>query len=447
MQEYSPEQIVKSTSDTQSIWNVLCVDDESMVLRALKRLLKNTEFNFFAASSAKEGATLMAQTSIDIVISDMQMPEINGAEFLARIAEEYPHCYRILLTGYSDNDSTVSAINEGQVHRYLQKPWNNDELLLTLTQAAERLSLEQEKQQLLKTVKQQNEALNTLNQDLEQKIELRTRQIRQAMTKLEIVNSQIKKNQRATLKVFYNLISLNENLGGKHAEQISELCELIARKLELEPAEVTAVQLAGLLSELGLLSLPEKIKTLPFSKLSSAEQKVFLEHPMKAYIALAPAQNLNDVAEIIKHQYEQFCGAGTPDGLYGTQIPLGARILAVARDYINSINGKLYDICKSRNDALKQLNKDAGIIYDNEIVELLPELIPQLEHKALQASERMVTIIQLEAGMELSRNLYNQNEILLLPAGHRFTNATLERVQSLEKVDGRRHTPIYVLES
>ncbi|SEQ79437.1 Response regulator c-di-GMP phosphodiesterase, RpfG family, contains REC and HD-GYP domains [Amphritea atlantica] len=446
MQQHTPELIQQPVPDTQSIWNVLCVDDETNVLRALKRLLNNTEFQFFPASNAREGMKLMQQHSIDIVISDMRMPEIDGAEFLAKIAREYPSSYRMLLTGYADNDATISAVNDGQIHRYLQKPWNNEDLLLTLSQAAERLCLEREKQQLLTTIKQQNQTLHDLNLELEERVQLRTRQIRQAMTRVEQANSQIKTNHRATLKVFYNLISLNPHLGGKQAIQISELCELIARHLELTPSEVTTIHLAGLISELGLLSLPEKILALPLCKLSSTETKLFLEHPVKAYIALAPAENLNDVAEIIKYQYEQVCGAGTPDGLLENQIPLGARILSVARDYVHSINGKRYDICKSSHDTLRQLNRDSGTIYDKQIVQLLPELIPQLEHKALKSSERLVTSMQLEAGMELSRSIYNQNEILLLPAGHRFTASTLERLQSLEKIDGRRHLPIYVLE-
>ena len=429
------EQIMHQSSTTMQQWRILCVDDELNVLSSLKRLLRTSECQVFTAASAKEGLQLMRQYPIDLVISDMRMPEISGAEFLADIAKSYPQTARLLLTGYSDAESTIAAVNDGKIHRYIQKPWNNDELKLIINQEFSRLTLEQERELLLERIEAQNQALNSLNQTLEKKVQLRTQQTRQAMEKLQSANTRVKDIHRATLKVFYNLISLNKNLGGQPAVQISKLCQLISVCLGLEPYQIRAIHLAGLLSELGLLNYPDAITAQPYNQLTPEQQTLYRQHPLNAHLALAPANSLDDVALIIKHQHEHFDGSGCPDQLGGQEIPIGSRILAVARDYIYSTQGRLQHTRSSTESAYSQLSINADRIYDGDIVSLLPELLPKLEHEAPNKDERLISLAQIKPGMELSRNLYTNKAILLLPEGHVVTSATLRRLKTFEKTD------------
>jgi adenylate cyclase len=422
--------VTSEVLDKPYIWNVLCVDDELGVLNALKRLLKSKSYQIFLARSAKDGLRILAEKHIDVVISDMRMPEISGAEFLAEVAQHYSHTIRILLTGYSDIDSTIDAVNEGQIHRYLHKPWNNHEVLQAIELSLSLVSLEKEKQQLLYKINQQNKSLQVLNNELEDKVMQRTRQIRTAMTKLEQANIRAENNHDATLKVFYNLISQNENLGGKVALQVSELCELIAKRIDLDSNTTKAIHLAGLCSELGLLGMPDELLTLPYSELTAKQQKVFKGHPIQAYLTLTPASSLENVALIIKHQYEQINGQGFPDGLDKNNIPIGSRILAIARDYIHAISGKLNDTRNSSNGAMDLLMIHADRIYDGAILKLLPETLPNLEHENLKANERLISIEQLNIGMELSRNLFSKKDVLLLPENHCFNADTLHRLKS-----------------
>lgn len=441
----SAENMQESPS-TSKIWSILCVDDEQNVLSSLKRLLRTPGCRVFTADNARTGLQLMQQHSIDMVISDMRMPEVSGAEFLTDIATSYPHTARVLLTGYADTEATIAAVNEGKIHRYIQKPWDNHELSMIVDQEFSRMSLEQERQQLSDQVQAQNLELNNLNQSLEKKVQLRTQQIRQAMLKLENANSRVKENHRATLKVFYNLISLNPQLGGKPAIQISNLCQLIATLMQLEPHAVRAIHLAGLLNELGLLGYPAEITSIPYNQLAPEQQDLYRQHPEKAHLALAPSNSLEDVALIIRHQHEHFDGSGYPDRLTADEIPVGSRILAIARDYIYATQGKLQHTRSSSHTALDQLTINAGQIYDGAIVRLLPELLPQLDHEAPSKDERLISAAQLKPGMELSRNIFNSKDILLLPEGHIVTHATIQRLKTFARTE-QQLLEIYIFQN
>ena len=108
---------------------ILCLDDEEAVLKSLRRLLKNVRYEVTCHTSAAAALAFLEDNDVDLIISDMRMPEMSGDKFLTKAAEIAPHTVRILLTGYADLDSTINAINDGKIHRYMQKPWDNNELL------------------------------------------------------------------------------------------------------------------------------------------------------------------------------------------------------------------------------------------------------------------------------------------------------------------------------
>lgn len=437
------DQVLHSSSEQKEL-RVLCVDDESSVLKSLQRVLHGHNFSFFPANSARDGLFFLENNSVDVVISDMRMPDMSGAEFLTEVAQRYPATARILLTGYSDIDSTIQAVNGGRIHRYLQKPWNNEELIVVLNEVAERLRLESDNKRLLADVEEKNSQLRGMNEQLEEEVQQRTKQIRQALTQLHHANIKISENLRSTIRVFYNLISLNPKLGGKTAIEIGELCRLLAVVFELDKKAVRDIQLAGLLYELGLLGQQDACLTKAIYEMEADELSIYRQHPVRAYLALAPASGLQNVATIIKHQYEFFDGAGTPDRLGASEIPMGSRILAVARDYVLAVRGKLRKSRLSKEGALKLLEMNSNREYDACILSRLPNVLPGLEQETLAADEQVVSIRQLKVGMKLSRNLYNQKDILLLSEGHRFTQETVSRLQSFEEVD-KQLLEIYVL--
>jgi DNA-binding NtrC family response regulator len=117
-------------------YKILIVDDEASNLRALERLFR-PEYDVLTAGSGADALSLLEHHDMALLIADQRMPEMSGVELMQRTARLRPHMVRILLTGYTDVDSLIEAINTGNVYRYITKPWNNDDLLLTVARALE----------------------------------------------------------------------------------------------------------------------------------------------------------------------------------------------------------------------------------------------------------------------------------------------------------------------
>ena len=114
---------------------ILFVDDEKSILVALRRLCRNTDWDIYTAESGDEGLAVIAEHTIDLVVSDMRMPKMNGAEFLEQVVKRSPSTVRILLTGYSDVAATIAAIDKGKIFCHCTKPWDNDEFREILKEA------------------------------------------------------------------------------------------------------------------------------------------------------------------------------------------------------------------------------------------------------------------------------------------------------------------------
>ena len=125
-------------------FTVLFVDDETSILRSIKRIFHRTNINMLFATSGQEALELFAENDIAMIVSDMKMPNMTGADLLAKVAELYPDTYRVILTGFADLDSIMKAVNQGGIHRYIQKPWDNQNLLLTIKDGLKYTKLKQE---------------------------------------------------------------------------------------------------------------------------------------------------------------------------------------------------------------------------------------------------------------------------------------------------------------
>ncbi len=416
---------------------ILCVDDEQSVLNALKRLFRGKPYEIFLANSPADGLELLEENCFDLIISDMRMPEMSGAEFLAKSLDIHPDCIRILLTGYSDIESTISAINTGKIYRYVQKPWDNDELLLTVEQGLEQLSLKRENARLMLEVEEKNKSLEAFNHQLEDKVQLRTKQIHQALAKVEKVNAALSQSLRSTVKSFYNVISMTPHLGGKTAFDTAELCKKLATTLECSPKEIRATYLAGLLHQLGLIGSDESLLSTPWQQLSADEEREYFSHPEKAVLVLAPAQGLNAVSLLIKHQFERVDATGLPSKLSAQDIPMGSLILAIARDYYMALNGQLTGTRMSRDGALEHLHGLSGDIYDADILKILPDFVENESSEVqLGENEQKLPLNSIKPGMKLTRNLLNERDILLLAEGHIFTEESKKRLEVFEPSGG-----------
>jgi two-component system, probable response regulator PhcQ len=142
--------------------SLLIVDDEENVRRALDRALRGQGYTLRFASTGKEALSLLAQDPADMVLSDHMMPSMTGLELMREVRTLYPDTLRIILTGYADLEMAISAINEGEIYRFLTKPWDQVELQVTVRLGFDRLLLERENRRLLATVKRQSDFIRAL---------------------------------------------------------------------------------------------------------------------------------------------------------------------------------------------------------------------------------------------------------------------------------------------
>ncbi len=158
---------------------VLCVDDESSIRSALRRVFLDEPWEVHFAASGEEGLGFIAEHDVDLVLSDFRMPGMDGVTFLKKVKEIRPDCIRIVLSGYADINLIVCALNEGEVYRFLAKPWNDEELQHNLRKALEHHRLSRENRRL-------NGELVAFNAELERKVDERTRELRELNRVLKV---------------------------------------------------------------------------------------------------------------------------------------------------------------------------------------------------------------------------------------------------------------------
>ena len=145
--------------DNENKINILYVDDEVSNLSAFKASYRRI-YNVFVAESAEEGKKILEENDVEIILTDQRMPEMTGVEFLQSIIETHPNPIRILVTGYSDIDAVIDAINKGEIYKYISKPWDNESLKMNINQAYEVYRLREENQELTKSLIQTNKQLD-----------------------------------------------------------------------------------------------------------------------------------------------------------------------------------------------------------------------------------------------------------------------------------------------
>jgi response regulator RpfG family c-di-GMP phosphodiesterase len=414
---------------------LLLVDDEPNILSALRRLLRPAGYRILLADSGAAGLALLAQEPVDLVISDMRMPAMSGAQFLAEVRQRWPDTVRLLLTGYADIQSIQDAINGGEIYRYITKPWEDDDLLLLVRHALERRQLEQDKRRLEALTRQQNAELKALNQNLEAQVEARTRQLRSEHDATVAANAKLRHNFVTTIKIFSSMIELRAHNQPGHARQVAELARQLAARLGLEGREAQDVFIAALLHDIGKIGFSDELLQTPLTLLRGDALALFRKHPQRAAELLMPLEDLRGSAAILRAQLERFDGNGFPDGMVGLAIPLGARILALAADYYNLQQGAMVQRHLRPDEATSLILDAGGKRYDPQVVAAFRQIV-DADSPAADGVELLSG--ELLPGMVLARDLVSRDGLMLLAAEHVLDARLIQQVQEFESKSGGR---------
>ena len=361
---------------------VLFVDDEPNVLDGIRRQLRN-RVDIETATSAAAGLDIIRQQGpFAVVVSDMRMPEMDGARFLAKVNEIAPQTVRMVLSGQADLESTISAVNEGRVFRFLLKPCNSETLFGVIQNGIEQYRLVHAEKHLLE---------NTLN---------------------------------ATVKVLFNVIGLINPVAQRRAAQIQRYAESAASALRLAP-DMWQYHLAAMISQLGCITLPQETLARAFSgqPLSAEENKLYESHPEIAGKLLGTIPRLEAVAGMVAGQMR----VPSPDVAKGdpsTWQPekIGAAILWAAVQF-------------DRHIALGRIPEQAAQLV-SQAAPGLPAVITQAMVKAMAddcglVMTREVKVRDLEIGMMIDADVMSARGIRLIPRGTEVTSPVLDRLKAV----------------
>ncbi|MFZ2971505.1 HD domain-containing phosphohydrolase [Ferribacterium limneticum] len=413
---------------------LLFVDDEPGILSALRRLFRPHGYRIFIAEGGAAGLEVLEKEQIDLVISDMRMPEMDGATFLKEVRARWPNVMRILLTGYADITSTVAAINQGEIYRYISKPWDDNEIVSIVAEAIEHQNLKRENLRLSSLTQAQNDQLKELNASLEQKVADRTAELRQALSFVEQTHSELKKAFLTSVQVFAGLIELRSGQAGSqisgHGRRVAEHARSVAQRLKLPDAEVQNIMLAGLLHDIGKLGLPDELLGKPFNTLTPEKRALVMKHPVIGQNILMGIDKFKDAAILVRHHHESYDGSGYPDHLAGIAIPQGSRILQAVNEYDSLIIGTLVQRPLKPAEALNFLIENRGKRYDPAVVDAFATLLAETVKSGF--TEIPLRTMHLKTGMLLSRDLMHRDGYLLLAKG---TALTAEIIGQLVKME------------
>lgn len=375
---------------------VLLVDDEENVLQAYTRVLRG-RFALDTALGGEAALECMADRGpFAVVVSDMRMPGMDGVEFLAWARAQHPDTVRIMLTGNADQGTAMSAVNRGEIFRFLTKPCDSE----------------------------------TLGQTLD----LAVRQHQLITAEKALVEDTLK----GVIKMLVELLSCLDPVSFGRAQAMAAHAEAIAREMHM--ANPWVLGIASILSQIGILTVPKgvstKIQTGSF--LNSSERDLANRIPEIGADLIRNIPRLEEVAESVLYMNKNFNGTGFPsDELKEKDIPLGGRILRVVWDY---------------ERALPKFGNPLSVLRDMEArttwydLEVLRAFIRCLERQGMEAPPPptlQIGLHELRIGHVLLRGIETMDGMLVMPEGTVIGLAHLQKLRNFARLSGI-HEPLLV---
>lgn len=403
-------------------WPILIVDDDELVLTVLQATLEAEGFHVTTAPNAPQALRLLEQQQFALILTDQNMPEMTGLEFLARVKDLQPDATRVLITAALNLDTAIAAINKGEIYRFIAKPWLREELLATLRNGLQRYELIRRNAALQQATLAMNEKLARLNAALEEQARKVAEQ-NQALTRL---NGALEHNLQRSVELCLKTMETFYPTLGSQARRAFGLCRAMAETLKLSDTDRQVLEISAWLHDIGLVGVPRRLirkwEQAPHT-LVEAERALLELHPVLGQELAGFVHHLEAVGVAIRAHHERLDGTGYPDRLAGEDIPWLARLLAVVVAYVESNF--------NHETTVEMLKQGRGSRFDPEAVRVLLRSLPTA---VVPRKQREVLLAELQPGMVLARAIYTANGMLLIPDGQRLTEPSIDRLQSHNRV-------------
>jgi putative nucleotidyltransferase with HDIG domain len=353
--ELSADADMRAVARPQRPARILVVDDETHVRSMIGATLERQGYDVQLASNGHEAAAIVEGNAFDLVLTDIVMQDGNGIALLERIRAQQPHLPVIMVTAIHDIGVAIDAMRRG-AYDYLLKPFEREHLVATVLRALEHRQALQES--------------HNYQQNLEQVVQARTEMLRQAMEDLE-------HSYDITLEALGDALDLKDSETEGHSKRVTAYTIALARAMGIPPGQIKIIARGAFLHDIGKMAIPDDILQKP-GALSAEEQRIMREHCTLGNNILRKIPFLNEAAAIVFAHQEHFDGSGYPSGLRGVEIPVGARIFAVA-DTLDAITSdRPYRAARSFDVARQEVLRCSGTQFDPAVVEVFLKIPNEL---------------------------------------------------------------------
>jgi cyclic di-GMP phosphodiesterase len=364
---------------------ILIVDDEEPIRDILSRKLRVEGYECVTAANGTEALKNAFMHDLDIVLLDVKMPGMSGMEVLSKLVIDHPDTSIIMVSAVTDINTAISAMKLG-AYDYLTKPFNMDDLLMRLERALERRRLilknKEYQRRLEQRVEQQEGQIQEYYQEA---VEALSRE-QIALSKLVNALGPYRSDQDflQMIEAMSLMAEMHEPYIRGHSQRVSIMANAIALEFGCSKESVLEIQLAAKVHDIGKVVIPDHILFKP-GPLTPSECSEVKRHPVAAVDILRPVSYFKSVLPLIESHHEYYDGKGYPHGLGGDNIPLGARVLAVADAYDAMTCPRPYRPRLSSEEAAETLKKGAAKQWDQEVVRAFLRVL-QRESKKLLVS-------------------------------------------------------------
>ena len=400
---------------------ILIVDDEPIVLAALKETLLRESYDVTATNSPAQALDILHQRQFSVIISDHRMPEMTGLEFLVEAKKIQPDTSRILITAVLSLPTIIDSINKGEIFRFLAKPWLREELTATVRNAVQRYELIVQNQHL----QTETSTLNVQLADANRALETQVRTLEQQKRELDHANAALATNFDKSLDLVYRILNTYDPLLGSQIKVVTDICNKMADTDYFNVEEKHVLRASAGLCDIGLIGVSRELLRAFRTQqpLGENEQLILRNHPVYGQALASFVDNLTTVGDTIRAHHERWDGSGYPDGLKGEKIPWTARCLAVAVGYVESSLPK--------EQAIEWVLAQSGSGFDPEAVRLFLKVTHLL---LLPRQLKEILLEDLRPGMMLANGIYNPHGLLLIGEGQELTPATIAKIRNYSQM-------------
>ncbi len=331
------------------------VDDENQVRAMIGSTLERHGYEVHLASSGRDALEAISLRTFDLVLTDIVMQDVNGIALLERVHSQLPNLPVVMVTAIHDISVAIDSMRRG-AYDYLLKPFEREHLMNTVHRALDH--------------KQILDESHNYQQSLEQMVRARTEMLRHAMEDLE-------HSYDVTLEALGDALDLKDSETEGHSKRVTAYTIALARAMGIPPADIKVIARGAFLHDVGKMAIPDEILRKP-GTLTLDEQSVMREHCTRGYHMLRKIPFLAGAAEIVFCHQEHFDGSGYPSGIRGHEIPVGARIFAVA-DTLDAITSdRPYRRARSFDAAREEILRCSGTQFDPSVVEVFLKIPNEL---------------------------------------------------------------------